>query len=91
MSDVTFDEENSSNAVGNIRIVPGAPTGMLAWIIKHNLAKDGKGAERLLLILAIIMILIAIGIAVVTFMPHHAPPPTAVPGSNGQLVPLTHP
>jgi hypothetical protein len=89
---VVFEnEESSSNRVGNIQIVSGAPTGILAWLVKAKVAKDGKEAERLLLIFAIIIILISLGIATVTFMPHHAPPPTLVPGANGQLVPLTHP
>ena len=89
-SEVTFQEEQT-NTVGNIGIIRGAPTGMLAWIIKNKLAKDGTGAERLLLVSAIIIVLIAIGIAVATFTPHHAPPPAMIPGSKGQLVPLTHP
>jgi Tfp pilus assembly protein PilN len=50
MSDksVIFDED-PSNLVGNIRVVPGVPTGMLAWLVKKQVVKNAKQAERLLM------------------------------------------
>jgi len=50
------------NLVGNVRIVPGAPKGMLAWLIKKKIAKNGKGAEQLLFAVFIVCIVLSIAI-----------------------------
>ena len=59
-SEVTFEEEDSSNRVGNIQIVLGAPTGMLAWLVKNKVVANARQAEMFLLGVCIIFVLIAI-------------------------------
>jgi Tfp pilus assembly protein PilN len=51
-TDVVF-EDDPSNVVGNIRIVPGVPTGMLSWLVKEQVVKNAKQAEQLLMFVAI--------------------------------------
>jgi hypothetical protein len=83
---VVFEEDSPPNRVGNITIVPGAPTGMLKWLVKNNLAKDGKSAEKLLLIIAIVAVVVAIGVYVL-FNPTPRPPQT--PASPGWPKPIS--
>jgi hypothetical protein len=45
--DVIFDDDEN-DMVGNIQIVPGAPTGMLAWLIKSKITKNGEQSEQFL-------------------------------------------
>jgi predicted aspartyl protease len=57
--DVIFDDDEN-DMVGNIQIVPGAPTGMLAWLIKSKITKNGEQSEQFLIGIAIFSVVLAI-------------------------------
>ena len=70
---VIFEDDNiGENRVGNIQIVPGAPTGMLAWLVKNQVVKNAKQAETFLLGLAIACVVLAVVVFVIwgTSHPH---------------------
>ena len=69
-----FEDEQGGNTVGNISIVPGAPKGMLAWLIKAKIVDSGRQAEYFLLGVAIAAIVLAVGLFVVSN--HHLPAQT---------------
>ena len=74
--EVTFEgEDNLNNTVGNIQIVPGAPTGMLAWLLKNKVVKNGKQAEQILLWIAGGAVILAVIIYGLNFW--HLPNPNA--------------
>jgi hypothetical protein len=70
-NEVVFEGEDSAdNTVGNIQIVPGAPTGMLAWLVKNKVVKNARHAELFLLGVAIVAVILGI------FFFFHAVSPT---------------
>jgi len=71
--EVIFEDDDSSNTVGNISIVPGAPKGMLAWLVKKNVVQNAKQAEVVLLVVTIGAVLLTIVIFVFfTGQPTHS-------------------
>jgi hypothetical protein len=87
-SDVVFqDSDDSNNQVGNIRIIPGEPTGMLSWLVKKQIAKNAKQAEQYLLWIAIAAVAIT---AVIAFLSLWSPnsstvDPLLIPYSNSTV------
>lgn len=57
MSQVQFDE--NADLVQRIALVPGSPTGILKLLIDLKVAKDGKHAERVLLVVAVVALVFA--------------------------------
>ncbi|MEA2701610.1 MAG: hypothetical protein QOE22_319 [Candidatus Parcubacteria bacterium] len=91
-NEVVFLEENP-NTVGNIRIVQGAPKGILAWLVKNKTVQTAKQGERVLVVVAVIAIVLAIGIYVLFGMNRSAPPPymPGIPSASGTLMPIPKP
>lgn len=80
---VTFLEED---AVSTIRIVPGKPQGILAWLVKNKVAKNGHQAELQLLAVAIVSVVVAAGIFIYNSVSvQHIP--TASKGTLGPAQP----
>ena len=80
-----FDEDNGNNRVGNIGIVRGAPTGMLAWLVKSKIVKNAKQGEYLLLGIAVVVIISAIAIFFFFGTTHPQPTKTEL-GPNGMTI-----
>jgi DMSO reductase anchor subunit len=59
-NEVTF--EDGDTLTPNRNASQKASGGILVWLVKQRIAKDAKEAEKLLLIVAVVFILIAIGI-----------------------------
>ncbi len=55
---VTFLDEENNNTVANIRIVPGKPQGMLLWLVEKKIAKNGRQAEYILLIIGVVALVL---------------------------------
>ncbi len=78
MSDeVVFGED----IVGNIRVVPGAPTGMLTWLVKNKIVKSVRHAELFLLGIVAVATIVAIFFFAQFFKGSAARPP--VPSITG--------
>jgi hypothetical protein len=59
-NEVTFEENDP--LAPNTNASYKAPGGILVWLVKQGLAKDAKEAEKVLLIVAVVLLLVAIGI-----------------------------
>ncbi len=55
---VTFLDEDDQNLVSNIRVVPGKPQGMLLWLVEKKIAKNGRQAEYILLIVGVVALVL---------------------------------
>ncbi|HQU08017.1 MAG: hypothetical protein B7X04_03450 [Parcubacteria group bacterium 21-54-25] len=53
---------------------------LVRLVINTHLAKDDQGAERVLLVIAVLAVIAALWIAFATFWAPAAPPPTLPPG-----------
>ena len=90
-NEVMFDEDNGNNRVGNIAIVPGAPKGMLAWLVKNKIVKNGKQGEQFLLGIAVVAVLLAVSVYYLFVIPHPLTlKVTSEPGPHGTLIPVLH-
>ncbi len=60
MSDEVIFEDDDKDFVRNIALVPGPPKGLLSWLVKEKIVKNGREAELLLLWMCIISVILAI-------------------------------
>ena len=86
MSNQVVFEDETANTISNISIVRGVPTGMLAWLVKKKIAKDGRQAEKLLLGVAVVAIILAIAIYFLFNTTHSLPHVTYPPFITGSEV-----
>ena len=74
MSDEVVFEENK-DYVQNIRLVPGAPKGLLAWLVQKKIVQNARQAELSLFWVAVGAAVLAVIIFVLNFV--HLPNPNA--------------
>ena len=60
MSDEVIFDDDSKDFVQNIVLVPGPPKGILSWLVKEKIVKNGRQAELLLVWVCIVSVILAI-------------------------------
>ena len=80
MEDVVFEEERRYTTQPRQASLPSSKGGLLELVIQLRLAKDNKGAERVLLITAVAAVVITIAIFIWSGTSEYESPEPVVPG-----------